>query len=353
MILKSMDSQLNVSFTHDDVACWPTELRTALEKAGILTRSDNAQTIACDGCEHYCTEDVVYSRDAGGPLAAYIICRERDDIGRVRVAPERLTNWTISFGGLAAAVARDLSFDAEELMPSRLWRVGQVESADAEADILLARGLRWPDGEHVVKEARRWKRYQTAMLLAPTPADCDNAMQIITLEDAISLDRNHLKVDLPPILQAGEQVTASPSMLGISGPNRNIFRLEGQRWSVVYGGKQISLNHSDGATYIAYLLEHPNKSLHVRELYAITHPSANSEPTNPYAHMTGEQLEEESLYSDTDRTSQQGKQVENILYLRTLTPGSGEMHWEPGTHMKPSCWQRARFWTSLFTRQRT
>ena len=89
-VLASLDDPLSASFTFDDICGWPECMLRALESGGILNRGGNAQTVVCDGCGEACVEDVEFSRDGDGSLAAYVICGGRCDIGRVRVAPERL-----------------------------------------------------------------------------------------------------------------------------------------------------------------------------------------------------------------------------------------------------------------------
>ncbi len=87
---------------------------------------------------------------------------------------------------------------------------------------------------------------------------------------------------------------------GISAakPNEYRFKNDGQRWSVLYDSKHISLNHSDGMIYIAYLLKHPNKPFHVRDLYAISNPQSGSPQADRYSDMSGDDLASEGLFLD-------------------------------------------------------
>lgn len=302
--MSSLDSPLSASFTFDDVSAWPEGAVAVLQNSGILKRGRNAQAVTCDGCEEACIEDVEFSRDEDDGLVGYVICRRREHIGRVRIDSDRLRTWEVNCGNLAALISRELGLRSEEILPGRLWMVGLVEADNARTDVLLARGLRWPDGDRVLREARSRKQSRSDVLLLPTSGESDNSLEIVSLGEVLSLDGNRLAADVTVIRQAAER--AQSAALSIVGSEGNIFRREGQRWCIVYAGKRISLNHSDGLTYIAYLLERPHTSLHVRELYAIAHPPDIQAQPNPYMKRNKEDLAEDDLhmddgYSPTDR----------------------------------------------------
>ena len=103
----------------------------------------------------------------------------------------------------------------------------------------------------------------------------------------------------------------------------NTFARDGQRWSVSYAGKHITLEHSDGAIYIAYLFERCGTSLHVRELYAIAHPPANGAQSGLYADMAQVEYANEGLgldhgLSSTDR-------IDDAALLVTCRDGREEL----------------------------
>ncbi len=297
-ILASLDSPLSASLTFDDTSPWPEETLEALEKSGTVKRGENAQSVTCDGCGEGCVEDVESCCENDGTLAVYVVCRERSDIGRVRIAPERLRTWEVSFGGLARLLADAIGSQPEELTPNRLWMLGSLEIGGARTDVLLARGLRWPDGNKIIREARGRRRSHSAVLLVPTSSSLADSFEVVPLVDVLSLCGDGLSVDVSAIRNAAERAQEASALASLGRQEGNVFRREGQQWCVVYGGKRISLNHSDGATYIAYLLEHPNTPVHVRELYAIAHPPSRPEQINSCAEMDSEELAEQGVYPE-------------------------------------------------------
>ena len=168
-ILTSLDNPLSASFQHDDVSGWPDGARSVLEGTGILKRGGNAQSITCDGCGEGCLEDVVFSTDHGGGLAAYVVCRERDDIGRVRVAPERLRTWVVSLGGLAARLAAELGGHSapEECVAGRLWWLGRLSVNGCRVETFVACGARWNDAKNVFARCDRLRECLAPLVLVP------------------------------------------------------------------------------------------------------------------------------------------------------------------------------------------
>jgi len=78
-----------------------------------------------------------------------------------------------------------------------------------------------------------------------------------------------------------------------------VFRKSDEDWTLVYGGREARLGDRDGLAYIACLLAQPDKSPHVRELYAVAHPPDSLGNDSPYAGMSRKQLEDEGLSLDS------------------------------------------------------
>jgi hypothetical protein len=64
-------------------------------------------------------------------------------------------------------------------------------------------------------------------------------------------------------------VQASALSSGESSAEQNIFRREGEFWTIAYGGITVRLKDAKGLGYIACLLEHPGEEIHVHDLIAI------------------------------------------------------------------------------------
>jgi len=90
-------------------------------------------------------------------------------------------------------------------------------------------------------------------------------------------------------LQGSYRQPMQPTLDAKDRPIGQRFKKDGQRWSVVYDSKHISLNHSDGATYIAYLLEHPDEPFHARVLYEIAHPPSRDLEVARYSDLRAEE----------------------------------------------------------------
>jgi hypothetical protein len=293
-ILTSLNSLPNASFTFDDIGLWPVGVVSALEGSGILKRGGTAQTVTCDGCENACVEDVEFSRDGEGSVIGYVVCRERDDIGRVRIAPERLRTWEINPGGLAAFISRQLGEEAEDLLPGRLWLLGTIQADGTGTDLLLARGLGWPDGDQILRNARSRTRGRPAVLVVPTPTLQADSFETVPLADVLRLDEEGLAVDAAPIRQAAERARMASGRYPQGC--RYLFRKGVDTWVLVYDGNEVSppLKNSKGLHYLAFLLANPGRTFHALQ---IVH-EVDGKPYDPneiLSAMSAEELEEQGL----------------------------------------------------------
>jgi hypothetical protein len=64
-------------------------------------------------------------------------------------------------------------------------------------------------------------------------------------------------------------VSASPRRSGDTG---NVFRLEGEYWTLVYGGEVVRLRDSKGLHYLAQLIARPGQPIHVADLHQSREP---------------------------------------------------------------------------------
>jgi hypothetical protein len=67
--------------------------------------------------------------------------------------------------------------------------------------------------------------------------------------------------------RASQRVASDAPPAGAAG--QNIFRREGEFWTIAYGGITVRLKDTKGLGYIACLLEHPGEEIHVHDLIAI------------------------------------------------------------------------------------
>ncbi len=108
------------------------------------------------------------------------------------------------------------------------------------------------------------------------------------LRDYADFTRLHLETtgDVPRLALA----TSVPA----TGTEDNVFRREGEYWTIRYAGQEVHLRDAKGLQYIAYLLREPRRQFHVLDLVAAIEkhvPDATTEHTK----ASSEQLAEQHL----------------------------------------------------------
>ena len=89
---------------------WSAGAIGLFEGIGLLRSASPATTIECPGCEENCFMPVLrVGGDNGRPVRAFIVCDQREDIGRLPVRLEPLQQWTISEQALAVILTNLLS----------------------------------------------------------------------------------------------------------------------------------------------------------------------------------------------------------------------------------------------------
>jgi hypothetical protein len=94
LILKALDANGEAVFSREDISAWPEgDFEEALS-IGLLEEAAPATEVVCPGCEEACLEEVhfVYG-DRPEDTRAYVICGQREDIGRVPIPLESLRRW--------------------------------------------------------------------------------------------------------------------------------------------------------------------------------------------------------------------------------------------------------------------
>jgi hypothetical protein len=110
------------------------------------------------------------------------------------------------------------------------------------------------------------------------------------VRNAVNSDGPAVVVQLNVRHDSGDTVQSSKRRTSGS-----FFRKEGEAWTLVYQEKTSQLKDSKGLFYIAYLLEHPGREIHARELQQV----AEGMPAtvgHAHVHASAEQLEEEGLH---------------------------------------------------------
>jgi len=196
----------------DELAAWPEAEVQQLVDLGLLAEAPLAAAVVCDGCEEECLEAVEWAtHPTTGERSAFILCRDRDDIGRVAVPLSRLRRYTVDLPGLAQVLADALDTRSEprELVAGRLWRLGSREAKQRRVDLFLARGMTWRDAGELFGACGAIAECSCPLLLVPhdLPAEpqvppgarAQSLARLLSLADGqLELDTDELFAGLGP-----------------------------------------------------------------------------------------------------------------------------------------------------------
>lgn len=253
------------AFTADEVAGWPEGALDFFVRERLLSLTTPAQQAVCDGCEEGCFIPVEFP-PAETPLstAPFIICNQRDDIGRVRVDPNRLKRWRVDPGLLAWVISKLLGIDQtpQELIRQRLWFLGKVGLTGGSPEVFLARGLTWTDAGETFGHDRDLRESLAPVIFAPgKPSNgfLPNA-SLVSLDRLLSIQQNRLVLDFGSITRVIEAKANCQAFVG------NVFQKTGQFWTIFYEGRTSQLKDIKGLQYLHFLLAHPGEEFHALRL---------------------------------------------------------------------------------------
>ncbi len=128
-------------------AAWPAGLHQQLLDFGFLVRAADADRVLCPEC-HGHMEEVITSDGPGGVARFFVPCPE---VVRACVPSTARQQWTVNVAALADSLAATLKLNGAgaELMPGRAWRLGRTTWQNVPRDVMLVRGLSWPDAPNV------------------------------------------------------------------------------------------------------------------------------------------------------------------------------------------------------------
>jgi hypothetical protein len=294
--------------TADEVSPWPVGVVEALVQDGFLSPTTPGTSVLCDACLEDHWQEVEFVESPPGTRRAYIVCPEA---GRVAVDTTRLNRWRVNLAGLAGVLGQLLGCREapDELVASRLWRLGRTELAGGSRDAFLVRGLTWPNAAETLRLEQRLSRDASSLLLTLVDTVVDPAAGacVVPLTRVLSLAHNGLSLDLSYI----ESVLVSDADRSLGG--RNTFRKQGEYWPIVYEGRQSNLRDLKGLRYIACLLASPGREFHVLELVALVAGTRYESEASTDARMTTDQLAEDGL------TVSQGDHSEPLLDAQART----------------------------------
>lgn len=126
---------------------WSPEVQETVQRFGLLSEVENAETILCPECQDH-FEEVITSEGPNGSSRMFIQCPE---LFRVEVQPDNLIQWSVNGDALVSLLAQSFALNGRcvPIVPHRLWRLGRLKWEGASRDVLFARGLSWPDGVEI------------------------------------------------------------------------------------------------------------------------------------------------------------------------------------------------------------
>jgi ribosome-associated translation inhibitor RaiA len=207
-------------FTATDLRRWPADTADRLIGLGLLRLTTSATHVMCPACDEGHVEEVIPRQGDDGNVRFFIRCPEAL---RVEVPENLLRQWTVDFDALAAALARALSLKAhlKALVPGRLWRLGKTPWQGANREVLLARGLGWPDGRTVTCQIGPNGR---PVVLVPEQAPTDAVWSgrppaVVVLGQVTTLGEDGLEVDAADLaarVNEADQRTATVMTLPVT-----------------------------------------------------------------------------------------------------------------------------------------
>lgn len=134
----------SVAFAPEEIARWPAGALEHLVALGAVCDAEPAQHTTCPHCPEHHVEEVLYRAGPNG-VRYFIPCPQTL---REEVPAQQLRRWTINFDAVARSASSAIveSGRCTSLLAGRLWRLGRVNWQGSHRDVVLVRGLIWPDG---------------------------------------------------------------------------------------------------------------------------------------------------------------------------------------------------------------
>ena len=121
-----------------ELACWPDDSVADLKSQRLIRKTRPASSTVCPGCEQQCVMPVHTVLSPSGPSSrqtspsrSFIVCDKREDINRVPVETDRLTQWQCSIDSVCDFVSDCLGLRRSG---KRIDRAGLMEIGLASGD---------------------------------------------------------------------------------------------------------------------------------------------------------------------------------------------------------------------------
>jgi hypothetical protein len=134
----------------DELSQWPVVEVAAMKAQKLLVKARPAVSVVCPGCERACVMPVHSLTRAGGRAASFVVCDKRNDINRVPVSADLLTQWRCNAEAVCGFIAKSLGLRRSEQPSSNpaVWNIGigrgdkrnQMLCLRADGDLALVAG---------------------------------------------------------------------------------------------------------------------------------------------------------------------------------------------------------------------
>ncbi|MBA3017250.1 hypothetical protein KKG29_05805 [Patescibacteria group bacterium] len=258
------------------LAAWPQGEVAELKRLNLLKKAAPAKIIECTGCEEACLMPVnVYPTQDGRAARIFIACDKREDTGRILIEPSDLEQWQIDVGRFVSLLASALGADyvPDEIVLNQAYYLGTLTiNRKRRSAIFVANN----EALNSALEDGLFEQYSHPFFLVA--ADLHSFQEIkqgaiLSLRQLLIFpDNDSLSFDcemLEHLISKDDARNAAAKATGKNISDENIFRKEGQMWTLCYGGVTKYLKHSKGLLYISYLLGSPFQEYHVAELVKV------------------------------------------------------------------------------------
>jgi len=215
----------------------------------------------------------VYPAHESRPACIFIACDKREDTGRILIEPAVLEQWQVDIPRFASLLATSLGTGhvPDEIIPQKAFYLGSLTiNRKRRSPIFVVNN----DSLNSALESGLLEQYPHPFFLVaaglPGPQTMKEGPAILPLRQLLLFpDNSSLSLDMEGLenlisLADSRRVGSSTDFKNI--PQENIFRREGQMWTLSYNGKTKHFKPSKGLLYISYLLGSPFQEYHVAEL---------------------------------------------------------------------------------------
>ncbi|GIK10584.1 MAG: hypothetical protein BroJett001_26500 [Chloroflexota bacterium] len=200
--------------THAEVLRWPPAAVAELTRLGFLREAVRVDHAACPNCPDRHVEEVLCRSGPDGQSRFYIPCPKNL---RVEIAADSLRRWMIDVDAIARRLASAIapSGRCTQRTALRLWRLGGVAWQGVNRDVLLARGLDWPDNGEIIRQIGGNGR-SIVLLSGPAPPAHiwpELPPTVVSLPSAVRLQAGAITVALADICALVQDTDAANQAL--------------------------------------------------------------------------------------------------------------------------------------------